>query len=87
MDLSGPGIDVKLKERKKERKIVHSQNSPSLLHITSRSITGNTSPQNPYCDALNNLGTVWFVEGFIPEAKIWWQPCLGIEYAWSQRDN
>ncbi len=23
----------------------------------------------------------------IPEAKIWWQPCLGIEYAWSQGDD
>jgi hypothetical protein len=66
---------------------VHSQNSPSLLHITSGSITGNTSPQNPYCHALNNLGTVWFVEGIKPEAKIWWQPCLGIEYAWNQWDN
>jgi hypothetical protein len=42
---------------------VHSRNSPSLLHITSGSITVNTSPQNPYCHALNNLGTVWFVEG------------------------
>jgi hypothetical protein len=48
---------------------VHPQNSPGLLHITSGSITGNTSPQNPYCHALNNLGTVWFVEGLYLKQK------------------
>jgi hypothetical protein len=30
---------------------------------------------------------VCFVEGVLVEAKDWWQPCLGIEYACSQLDD
>jgi hypothetical protein len=35
MDLSGPGIDVKLKERKKERKVPSRETNPMLLSLTA----------------------------------------------------
>jgi hypothetical protein len=55
MDLSGPGIDVKLKERKKERfnyhlaLYFHSQAFPILIISIFSKIFNNCHQENTYC--------------------------------------
>jgi hypothetical protein len=43
----------------------------------------NTWKQQSWKCGTNPIGMVCFVEGVLVEAKKWWQPCLGIEYACS----